>query len=129
MLHRGAPITIVGSVGGYAYRETVDSLGTQWANGTYGANSTYYGVTDVPWELGVADAAFVMVGKHDSDSGSKRGYCKKSTPWKYYPQNSFSVTYGPPVYYDAELRAVHNTYNPIQQDLFYVHWRAHLFSL
>ena len=64
-----APITIVGSVGRYAYRETVDSLGTQWSNGTYGANSTYYGVTDVPWELGISDAAFVMVGKRTSSQG------------------------------------------------------------
>jgi dipeptidyl aminopeptidase/acylaminoacyl peptidase len=65
-----APITIVGSAGGNAYRETVDSSGTQWENGTYGTNSTYYGVTDVPWELGVADAAFVMVGKRASTQGA-----------------------------------------------------------
>jgi len=68
-----APITIVGSAGRYAYRETVDSLGTQWSNGTYGANSTYYGVTDVPWELGFADAAFVMVGKRASNQGVSEG--------------------------------------------------------
>ena len=68
-----SPITIVGSVGGNAYRETVDSLGTQWSNGTYGANSTYYGVTDVPWELGFADAAFVMVGKRDSNQDVSEG--------------------------------------------------------
>jgi hypothetical protein len=92
-----APITIVGSVGGYAYRETVDSLGTQWKNDTYDANSTYYGVTDVPWELGVADAAFVMVGNRDSDQEPSKAIVRKE-PWKTYPQNSFSVTYGPPVY-------------------------------
>ena len=126
------PITIVGSEGTDAYWETVDSLGTQWLNGTSNGNSTYYGVTDVPWESGVADAAIVMVGKRYANQISEPNVAiVRKVPWPLHtnPVNSFSVTYGPPVYYDAELKAVHNTYNPLQNDLFYVSCRAQIFSL